>query len=121
MKEKGSATILALALILMILAVGMALVAATQIVTARTRAVLAADAAALAAAPMTFPPLAEQTSLAAAIQLAAANGATVVGCRCPVVDNFDPREVEVEVRLTTRVLLVGEVEVRATSRAEFVP
>ena len=106
---------------LMIIAVGLAVVAAAQIVAARTRAVLAADAAALAAAPMTFPPIAEQSPLAAASEWAAANGAVVVGCRCPTVDTFDPRAVEVEVRLPTRVVLIGEVFVQATSRAEFVP
>ena len=36
MRERGSATILALALILAIVGVGLAVVAATQIVTART-------------------------------------------------------------------------------------
>ncbi|MFN2485843.1 MAG: Rv3654c family TadE-like protein [Acidimicrobiia bacterium] len=121
MRERGSATILALALLLMIVAVGLAIVAATQIVTARTRAVIAADAAALAAAPMTFPPLGVQTPLAAAIDFAAANGAVVTSCSCPVVDTFDPRSVEVEVRLATHVILVGDVAVSAVSRAEFVP
>lgn len=121
MRERGSATVLALALMLVIVAVGLAVVAATQIVAARTKAVLAADAAALAAAPMTFPPLAEQSPLAAASELAEANGAVIVGCRCAVVDTFDPRTVEVEVRLATRVVLLGDVVVSATSRAEFIP
>ena len=121
MRERGSATVLALALMLVIVAVGLAVVAAAQIVAARTRAVLAADAAALAAAPMTFPPIAEQSPLAAASELAAANGAVIVGCLCTTVDNFDPRTVEVEVQVATRVVLVGEVIVRAISRAEFAP
>jgi hypothetical protein len=42
-------------------------------------------------------------------------------CECAIVDDFEPRSVEVEVRLTTRVLLIGDVEVAAVSRAEFVP
>ncbi|CAN5121899.1 hypothetical protein BH18ACT5_BH18ACT5_11240 [soil metagenome] len=121
MRERGSATILALALIFAIVGVGLAAVAATQIVTARTRAVLAADAAALAAAPMTFPPLADRSPLAAATELAAANGAVVVGCSCVTVEDFVARSVEVEVMLPTRVVLVGDIEVMAVSRAEFVP
>jgi len=119
--ERGSASILGLALVLVIIGTGLAVVAATQLVTARTQAVLAADAAALAAAPMTFPPLAEVTPWTAASDLAAANGAALVACECPTIASFEPRAVEVEVRLRTRVIVVGEVDVRAASRAEFVP
>lgn len=120
--ERGSATILALALILIIIATGLALLAATQLVTARTRAVIAADAAALAAAPATFPPLANgQSPAAVAAELAMANGARLLACRCPTVESFEPRTVEVELAVSTRVALVGIVAVRASSRAEYVP
>jgi secretion/DNA translocation related TadE-like protein len=119
--ERGSATVLALALVLVIIGVGLAVVAATQLVTARTRAVLAADAAALAAAPMTFPPIADQTPEQAAGEFAGANGARLLRCVCPIIDSFDPRAVEVEVRLPTRVVVVGQVELGAVGRAEFIP
>jgi hypothetical protein len=105
----------------LIIVVGLAVVAATQLVTARTRAQLAADAAALAAAPMTFPPIADMSPDQAAATLASANGAQVWSCACAIVEDFEPRSVEVEVSLATRVVLVGEVEIRAASRAEFIP
>lgn len=121
-RERGLATILALALVLVVLGAGLALLAAVQLVTARARAVTAADAAALAAAPATFPPLlSEAAPDQLASELAAANGARVLRCQCPVVESFDPRTVEVEVAVATRIVVVGEVEIRAVSRAEYVP
>lgn len=121
-RERGSATILALALVLLVLATGLAVLAAVQLVTARVRAVAAADAAALAAAPATFPALSnDSTPDQLAAELAEANGARLLRCLCPVVESFDPRDVEVEVEIVTRIPVVGEVEVRAVSRAEYVP
>ena len=54
-------------------------------------------------------------------EMAAANGASLLRCLCPVVRSFDPRDVEVEVAVATRIAIVGEVQVRAVSRAEYVP
>lgn len=120
--ERGSATILALALVCVVMAIGLALLAAVQLVTARVRAVNAADAAALAAAPATFPPLSMgETPSGIAAEMAAANGARLLRCLCPMVRSFDPRNVAVEVAVATRIAIVGEVEVRAASRAEYVP
>ncbi|HKZ19078.1 MAG TPA: Rv3654c family TadE-like protein [Acidimicrobiia bacterium] len=120
--ERGSASILALALVLSVSAIGLAVLAAAQLVTARVRAVNAADAAALAAAPATFPALAVgETPSAVAAEMAEANGAHLLRCLCPVVRSFDPRDVEVEVAVATRIAIVGEVQVRAVSRAEYVP
>lgn len=120
--ERGSASILALALVLLVIAIGLAVLAAAQLVTARLRAVNAADAAALAAAPATFPALAVGvTPSVVAAEMAAANGASLLRCLCPVVRSFDPRDVEVEVAVATRIAIVGEVQVRAVSRAEYVP
>ncbi len=121
-RERGSATILALALVLVVIATCLTLLAAVQLVTARARAITAADAAALAAAPATFPALADSaTPIEVAAELAAANGARLLECRCSVVETFEPRQVEVEVVVATRIAIVGEVEVRAASRAEYVP
>lgn len=122
LRERGSATILALALIFVVIVTGLALLAAAQLVTARARAVTAADAAALAAAPATFPALsngAGPDQLAA--ELAQANGARLLRCLCPIVESFDPRDVEVEVALAAQIAIVGGVEVRAVSRAHYVP
>lgn len=120
--ERGSGTILALALMMVIMVVGLALLAAVQVVTARARAVTAADAAALAAAPLTFPALTGgERPEEAAFVAAAANGSRLLVCSCPILETFDPRSVQVEVETTTRVVIVGEVKVRASSRAEYVP
>jgi secretion/DNA translocation related TadE-like protein len=121
-RERGSATILALALVFIVIVSGLALLAVAQLVTARARAVTAADAAALAAAPATFPALSNDAGpdqLAA--ELARANGARLVRCLCPMVESFDPRAVEVEVAVAAQIAIVGGVEVRAVSRAEYVP
>lgn len=121
-RERGSATVLALALVLVVLVSGLALLAAAQLVTARARAVTAADAAALAAAPATFPALGDGAGPdQLAGELARANGARLVRCQCPMVESFDPRQVEVEVAVTAQLAIVGGVEVRAVSRAEYVP
>ena len=121
-QERGSATILALALVFLVLAAGLAVLAAVQLVTARVRAVTAADAAALAAAPASFPALSnEGAPTEVAAEMAAVNGARLLRCACPVVESFEPREVEVEVAVVTRVAVIGKVEVRAVSRAEYVP
>lgn len=112
----GAATVALLAL------VGVAVVAATQVVRARATAVTAADAAALAAAPVTFPPVSEGRSpVSVARSIAAANGARLVGCRCPSLATFAPRRVEVVVEVPVQVLLIGARTVRAASAAEFVP
>ncbi|MGH8958768.1 MAG: Rv3654c family TadE-like protein [Acidimicrobiia bacterium] len=120
-RERGSATILALALVLVVIVTGLALLAAVQLVTARARAITAADAAALAAAPATFPALGEAAPTQVAADFAESNGARLLRCRCAMVESFDPRQVEVEVVVATRIAIVGEVEVRAVSRAEYVP
>lgn len=82
----------------------------------------AADAAALAAAPVTFLPFgAEGTPAEEAARFAAANGAQLVRCRCPVDASWEPRVVEVEVARTLRLWPGGMITVTAVSRAEFAP
>lgn len=122
MRERGSGTVLAIGLLAVTVVAAMAVVSATQIVIARARAVTAADAAALAAAPMTFPPVAQgESPVAVASDMALSNGARLVRCECVVLANFDTRAVEVEVGIPVDLILIGPRLVRATSRAEFVP
>lgn len=122
MSERGSGTVLAIGLLAVTVVAGLAVVSATQIVVARTRAVAAADAAALAAAPMTFPPVAQGDSpVAIARDMAENNGARLIRCECVVLATFDPRAVEVEVEIAVDLIFLGPRVVRATSRAEFVP
>jgi len=89
---------------------------------ARFRAAGAADAAALAAAPVTFAPFGAVGSPAdEAKRVAAANGASLTSCRCPVDRSWNPRTVAVTVAVRPRIPGMGAVTVTAASRAEFVP
>ena len=113
---------LAIAAMAIVMFAGLALVASVKVVTARAHATAAADAAALAAAPMTFPPVAEGRSpLEEALRLARANGATLVSCICPRVATFAPRQVEVAVVFPVELPILGLRWVQASSAAEFVP
>lgn len=121
-RERGSGSVLAMATMAVVIVATLATAAATQIVTGRARAVTAADAAALAAAVHTYPPAAGGVSPSrAAAQMAQANAARLVVCRCPVESSPVVRTVEVRVETHVRVVLLGEVAVAAVSRAEYVP
>lgn len=121
-KQRGSASLLVLAVGAFAVVLGLLVVDVATFVHARGRAQAAADAAALAAAPVTFRPYGAAGSPAAeAAWFAAANKATLVECRCPVDSSFNPRTVAVEVMVAVEPLLLPASRVRATSRAEFEP
>ena len=89
---------------------------------ARVEASAAADAAALAAAPVTFRPFgALGTPTDEAARFAAANGARLISCACPVDSSWEARTVTVRVVVEVRVWLIGATSVTAIGRAEFVP
>jgi len=120
--QRGSATILLLAVagLVLMLTIGVADVGLAF--AGRLQAAAAADAAALAAAPVTFRPFgAAGTPTAEARRFADANGATLVACRCPIDRSWQPRVVEVVVERRVALLGIGTVSVRASSRAEFSP
>lgn len=122
MNERGAAGILLLgvAALVMLLAMGLGLVGA--VLRARVEATAAADAAALAAAPVTFLPFgALGTPAEEAARFAAANGATLLACDCPLDPSWNPRTVSVEVSRRVTLGGVGLLTVTAKSRAEFVP
>lgn len=121
MNEHGSVVIgVALIGVLLTLLVGVG--AAATIVASHSIAATAADAAALAAAPVTFRPFGASGSPAAeASHVAAANGARLVGCRCPPDPTWSIRTVSVTVRRAVRTPWGQIVDVRATSRATFDP
>jgi len=109
-------------------AVGMAVLLVAAVgsvgsgVTAYAKAAAGADAAALAAAPVTFRPFgATGSPRSEAAGFAAANGSRLVRCRCPVNRSWVSRSVEVTVVRTLSILGIGEVTVRASSRATFDP
>lgn len=120
--ERGSAAIAAVGLVVLgfMLMVGLAGIA--QVVLARAKVVAAAEAGALAAAPVTFRPFGATGSPSAeADRLVRANGARLVRCSCPYDSGYGPRTVVVTARLSTTVLGLREMTLRATAAAEFSP
>ncbi|MFQ5966249.1 MAG: hypothetical protein ACE5MI_01415 [Acidimicrobiia bacterium] len=118
MSDQGSVSVAAAA------AVGLAVVLATglgvagQVLAAWSQAAAAADAAALAAAPITFLGGSPEREAA---RFAAANGARLQMCTCPVNTTFDPRTVEVLVTVRTVLPVLGPIALPAKGRAEFDP
>jgi len=116
--DRGSATIVALAISSLLVLVAAGLVGVGRLVSAHVQATAAADAAALAAAPVTFlgrdPP-------AEAADYARANGARLVTCSCPLNRTFDLRVVTVEVVRDVDLGPLGTHNVRARAAAEFAP
>jgi secretion/DNA translocation related TadE-like protein len=121
-RERGSAAVLLLAVagLVVVLTIGVADVGLA--LAGRLQAAAAADAAALAAAPVTFRPFGAKGSPASeAGRLAAANGAVLASCRCPIDRSWRSRVVEVAVERRVSLLGLGSIIVRASSRAEFSP
>ena len=118
MSERGSATVIALAVVTILLMVSAALVAVGRMVGVQIQATAAADAAALAAAPLTFLP---GDPRAEASRFAALNATMLVACRCPTDPSFRVRTVTVEVAREVDLPLFGPVTVRGRAAAEFDP
>ncbi len=122
MNDDGAAGILLVGVCVVILTLTLGLGLVGSYLRARVEATAAADAAALAAAPVTFRPFgAAGTPAQEAARFAAANGANLVSCSCPVDRSMEPRTVKVEVSRAVALWPVGRVTVTASSRAEFVP
>jgi len=120
--DRGGAAVLLLGVAAVVLLLAVVLGAAGAYLRARVEAVAAADAAALAAAPVTFLPFgAEGTPEEEAARFAAANGARLVSCACPVDPSWEPRLVTVRVAREARLWPLGSLTVTAVSRAEFEP
>lgn len=121
-KERGSAAVLLLGVVVVIAGLGAVIGATGVYLRARAQAAVAADAAALAAAPVTFLPFgATGTPRQEASRFANANGATLVGCVCDIDRSFAPREVVVAVRVWVSLWGLGQRSVDAISRARFDP
>lgn len=109
-------------IIALLAAVALATAGLGVVYAAREQAAAGADAAALAAAVATFPPAGRAGSPAeAARAAAAANGAALTSCQCPIQENMGTRTVTVITSVRVNVPLFGELVVRARSRAEFDP
>jgi hypothetical protein len=122
MNDDGAAAALLVGVAGVILVLTLGLASVGVYLRARVEATTAADAAALAAAPVTFLPFgAAGTPADEAARFAAANGATLIACDCPLDSSWNARTVTVEVARRVGLGPLGVVEVRAKGRAEFVP
>lgn len=120
--DRGSAAVLLLAAAALVLVLALGVADAGIAFSARLQAATAADAAALAAAPVTFRPFGAAGGPAMeARRFAAANGAVLTKCSCPVDRSWRPRVVEVFVERGVELFGLGTITVRASSRAEFAP
>jgi secretion/DNA translocation related TadE-like protein len=117
-EDRGSATVLILALLVALLLAGTAIGVLAQAQVAAVRAQTAADAAVLAAAPETFM---GGSPLAMARQYAAANGTELVTCTCPVDRTWQIRRITVTVQVPLDVWLLGAVVISRSATAEFEP
>lgn len=93
-----------------------------KVALVRTSLVTAADAAALAAAPATFASFGKPADPhQAAAELAAANGAELVACVCPVDRSWRSRRVVVTVSADLELVLLPDRSLTASAAAEFRP
>ncbi len=121
MNERGAAGVVLIALVAVALAMSIVVSDVGGYLAARLSAASAADAAALAAAPLTFSDFGGGAPQTAAAEVAAANGARLLECRCPVDRTWSPRRVDVVVGTEVRLMLFGLHEIRERSAAEFDP
>lgn len=122
MSDRGSAFPAVAGLTAIVASVVVATAGLGLLYAAREAAANGADAAALAAAVATYPPSGTGESPAVvAAAAAAANGSVLVGCECRVDSALTPRVATVTTSMEVQVPLLGQVTVRARSRAEFDP
>lgn len=112
--ERGSASLVAVAIVALVMVLAMGAADLARVLTAAARAQSAADAAALAAAQELAIPSGREPSDVAG-EYAALNGAVLVECACPA----GALEALVEVRVDAgpMLLLSGERAVVAEARA----
>lgn len=116
MSERGSASILAVAVSTLVLLLGLSVVTAGGLVSAAFGVRTAAEAAALAAvSPVVTDPI------AAARKVAALNNASLVMCRCPRPGSPPPWIAHVRVEKVLAVPFFGDLILPAAASAEFVP
>ena len=120
--ERGAASIVMLAVAVVVVVLGLLVADLSIYLGARAKAQVAADAAALAAAPVTFRPFGAAGSAAdEARRFAMGNGGTLVECRCPPDLSWRSRTVVVLVSVPADLALLGSTEARAWSSADFDP
>jgi hypothetical protein len=97
----------------------MAVVAVVSVAVAALGALYAARTQTQAVA--TYPPASDRSPESAAAMMADRNGAVLVGCRCSTETSLATRTVEIITASVVDLPVFGEVEVRASGRAEFDP
>lgn len=121
MIERGSATILAMAVAGLLAALTVGATAVAMALTAREKANTAAESAALAAAVATYPDTGRPSPVAEARRNAAANGASLASCVCAVDGSVAPRTVTVRTVVEIVVPIFGRLHIAGAARAEFDP
>lgn len=116
--ERGSATVLILAVLAALLVAAMTVGVLAQGQVAAVRAQTAADAAALAAAPATFR---GDDPARLAREYANANGAELVDCACLADPSWQTRRATVTVRVPLSVWVLQSVHITRSATAEFRP
>lgn len=117
--ERGSISVLAAAVMLMVVLMALATADVARALTAASRAQAAADAAALAAAQQIVEPSSSDTPSAVAERYANENGAELVECRCP--DGGSEAVATVRVAITGLLILPSGRAAIATARAVIDP
>ncbi len=117
MRERGSASLAAVAVSMVVFVLGALVVDVARVVDTRLRAQTAADAAALAAAAATF----ESNPVTAADRYSRLNGARLVACRCRVDRSLGSRVVRVVVVIPIDPWLLPFDRVEASATAEYDP
>lgn len=120
-RESGASTVLLLAVMAIVATLSVATAGLGLALAARAKAQNAADASALAAAVATYPPVSPGVPHTAAREVALANGAALVLCRCAVDSSLRAREVTVVAAVPVSIPILGDLTVRASSSAEFEP
>lgn len=113
--QRGSATVLAVAVIGVVLGVGVTLASVLVVVSVRVETETAADAAALAAVSAAIEGRAPGP---AAASVAAANGARLLRCRCPRFTGESFVATVLVVR-DVRMPFLGARDIRVERSAEF--
>lgn len=120
--ESGAATLIVAGVLVVGVVLALLVADVAGIAATRARVVTAADAAALAAAPATFADfgMGEDPRVAAS-RAAAANGATLVACRCSRDTSWTLRRVLVTAVAEVDLVLLGSHRLSASAAAEFAP
>jgi hypothetical protein len=121
-RERGAVSVLAVAVIGVVMTAGMVTMAVYSVVAAAAGAPVAADAAALAAAPVTFAPFGTSRSPEdEAAAYAEMNGAVLLECRCPPDPVWRERTVTVVLAVDLGWIPLEVDRVVAVASARFDP